>query len=101
MTKNKFSAEQVVRLLKEAESGERTVTDICRDRGITKNTFYAWKKKFGGMEAAETRRLRDLERENSRLKKLLAERDLEVDVLKELASKNSWMPLPNGRGPGI
>ena len=64
MTKNKFSAEQVVRLLKEAESGERTVTDICRDRGITKNTFYAWKKKFGGMEAAETSRLRDLEREN-------------------------------------
>jgi putative transposase len=57
MTKNKFSAEQVVRLLKEAESGERTVTDICRERGITKNTFYAWKKKFGGMEAAETRRL--------------------------------------------
>ncbi|MCC6686786.1 MAG: transposase, partial [Fimbriimonadaceae bacterium] len=42
MTKNKFSAEQVVRLLKEAESGERTVTDICRERGITKNTFYAW-----------------------------------------------------------
>jgi putative transposase len=63
MTKNKFSAGQVVRILKEADTGEKTVTNICRERGITKNTFYAWKKMFGGMEAAETRRLRELERE--------------------------------------
>lgn len=101
MTKNKFTAEQVVRLLQEAESGEKSVIDICRERGITKNTFYAWKKRYGGMEAADARRLKELERENARLKKLLAERDLEVDVLKELASKNSWEPLPNGRGHGL
>ena len=98
MTKDKFTPEQVVRMLREADTGEKTVTDICREKGITKNTFYAWKKKYGGMEAGETRRLKELERENSRLKKLLAERDLEVDVLKEIAKKNSWeLPL-NGRG---
>jgi putative transposase len=88
MTKNKFSAEQVVRLLQEAEAGDRTITDICREKGITKNTFYAWKAKYAGMDVGESRRLKELERENARLKKLLAERDLEVDILKELASKN-------------
>ncbi len=95
MTKNRFSDEQVVRILQEAEVGEKTVTDICRDRGITKNTFYAWKKKYGGMNVEESRRLR--ERENARLKRILAERDLEIDVMKELASKNSWGPLQSAR----
>ena len=98
MTKNKFTAEQVVRILQEAESGQRTITDICRDRGITKNTFYAWKKKYSGMDVQDSRRLRELERENARLKRLLAERDLEVDVLKEVAAKNSWGPLPGAQG---
>lgn len=89
MTKNKFTPDQVVRILAEAEAGDKTVTQLCRDKGITKNTFYAWKAKFGGMEVGEARRLKELERENARLKRLLAERDLEVDILKELASKNS------------
>lgn len=98
MTKNNFTEEQVVRLLKEAEAGEKTVTDLCRERGITKNTFYAWKQKYGGMTGEEVRRLRELEKENARLKKLVAERDLEIDAMKELASKNSWGPLPGARG---
>lgn len=98
MTKNKFTEEQVVRLLEEAESGVKTITDICRERGITKNTFYAWKKKYGGLSVEETRRLRELERENARLKRLLAESHLEIDAMKELASKNSWGPLPGARG---
>ena len=83
---------------RKAERGEKTVTDLCREKGITKNTFYAWKQKYGGMNVQESRRLKELERENSRLKKLLAERDLEVDVLKEIASKNSWGPLPDAQG---
>ena len=98
MTKNKFTEEQVVRLLAEAESGAKTVTDLCREKGITKNTFYAWKQKYGGMQAQEVKRLRELERENARLKKLVAERDLEIDAMKELVSKNSWGPLPGARG---
>jgi putative transposase len=89
MTKNKYTTDQVVRILQEAEVGDKTVTEICREKGITKNTFYAWKAKYGGMDVSESKRLRELERENARLKRLLAERDLEVDVLKELASKNS------------
>ena len=88
MTKNKFTPEQVVRILQEAEAGEKTVTQICREKGVTKNTFYAWKAKYAGMDVTESKRLKELERENARLKKLLAERDLEVDILKELASKN-------------
>ena len=98
MTKNRFTEEQVVAILQEAEQGEKNVTDICIERGITKNTFYAWKHKYGGMNVEETKRLRELERENARLKRLLAERDLEVDAMKELVSKNSWGPLPGARG---
>lgn len=98
MTKNKFSTEQVVRILQEGEAGTKTVTEICRERGITKNTFYAWKKKYGGMDGQDARRLKDLERENARLKRLLAERDLEVDILKEVAQKNFPGLLPGGQG---
>lgn len=101
MTKNKFTEEQVVKLLQEAESGTKTIIDLCREKGITKNTFYAWKQKYAGMTGEEARRLRELERENARLKKLLAERDLEIDAMKELASKNSWGPLPGARGQGF
>lgn len=101
MTKNKYTEEQVVRLLQEAETGSKTITDLCREKGITKNTFYAWKTKYGGMTGEEAKRLRELERENARLKKLLAERDLEVDAMKELVSKNSWGPLPGARGQGF
>lgn len=88
MTKNKFTTDQVVRILQEAESGSKTVTELCREKGITKNTFYAWKAKFGGIDQSEAKRLKELERENARLKRLLAESHLEVDILKELASKN-------------
>ena len=88
MTKNKFTTDQVVRILQEAETGSKTVTELCREKGITKNTFYAWKAKFGGMDLSESKRLRELERENARLKRLLAESHLEVDILKEIASKN-------------
>lgn len=88
MTRNKFTTDQVVRILQEAEAGSKPVTELCREKGITKNTFYAWKAKFGGMDLSESRRLKELERENARLKRLLAESHLEVDILKELASKN-------------
>ena len=88
MTRNKFTTDQVVRILQEAETGSKSVTELCREKGITKNTFYAWKAKFGGMDLSESKRLKELERENARLKRLLAETHLEVDILKELASKN-------------
>lgn len=80
--------EQIVAILQEAEQGEKSVTDICKEKGISLNTFYSWPKKFGGIQTGEFKRLRELEKENARLKRLLAERDLDIDILKELNAKN-------------
>jgi putative transposase len=86
---SQFSAEQIIAILQEAERGEQSIGAICRQHGIAETTFYRWRKKFGGMTVSEAQRLRELEKENSRLKRLLAERDLEVDLLKELLGKKS------------
>jgi len=88
MKAGEMSDEQIVALLQEAQRGERTIVALCKEKGITENTFYAWRKKFAGMQTNEVKRLRELERENARLKRLLAERDLDIDILKELTQKN-------------
>ncbi len=88
MKAGQFSNEQIVAILQEAEKGDKPVTQICKEKGLSEATFYAWRKKFGGMQTRDVQRLRELERENARLKKLLADRVLEVDVLKEALSKN-------------
>ena len=80
-------AEQIIKILEQAEKGEQTITAICRAHGIAENTFYRWRKVYGGMSVNEVQRLKELEKENARLKRLLAERDLEVDALKELLAK--------------
>lgn len=89
MQSGQFSEEQIIKLLEQAERGEQSIGALCREHGISEATFYRWRKKFGGMTVSEAQRLRDLEKENTRLKRLLAERDLEVDVLKELLAKKS------------
>jgi putative transposase len=78
--------DQIIGILKEQEAGMATA-DVCRRHGISTATFYNWKSKFGGMEVSEAKRLRSLEEENARLKKLLAEAMLDNAVLKDLASK--------------
>jgi len=88
MKAGQFTDEQIVSILQEATRGEKPVVEFCRDRGISEATFYTWRKKFGGMQVRDAQRLRELEKENARLKKLLADRDLEIDCLKEVASKN-------------
>lgn len=88
MKAGQFTNEQIVTILQEAEKGEKAVSQLCREKGISDATFYTWRKKFSGIQAKEVQRLRDLEKENARLKRLLAERDLEIDCLKEVASKN-------------
>jgi putative transposase len=88
MKAGEMTDEQIVAILQEAEKGEKKLTDLCREKGISPNTFYAWKKKFQGMQTSDVKRLRELEKENARLKRLLAERDLDIDILKEVASKN-------------
>lgn len=87
MKAGQFTDEQIVVILRQAEAGTKTIRDVCRENNVTETTFYRWRKRFGGMDAGEAAKVRDLERENSRLKRLLAERDLEVDVLKEYLGK--------------
>ena len=87
MRKSRFSEEQIVRMLGDVESGKETVESTCRKHGVTAQTVYRWRQKYGGLAVSEATRLRELERENARLKKLVAERDLEIEVMKEIASK--------------
>ena len=85
--KKRFTEEQIITILKEAEAGA-TGVEVCRRHGISENTFYRWKSKYGGMNVSEARRLRELEAENARLKKLYAESMLDNAALKDLLSKN-------------
>jgi putative transposase len=84
---SQFSAEQIVKILEQTERPEASISAICREHGISETTFYRWRRAYGGMSVSETQRLKELEKENARLKRLLAERVLEVDALKELLAK--------------
>jgi putative transposase len=87
MKKSAFTEEQIVQILREAETGEQTIGNVCRTHAISENTFYKWRKKYSGVDVAAIKRLRELEQENARLKRMLAERDLELDVVKEVLAK--------------
>jgi putative transposase len=87
MKANQHSAEQIIRILAQAEQGAQTVGEVCREHGIAETTFYRWRNAYGGMPVSEVQRIKELEKENARLKRLLAERMLEVDALKELLGK--------------
>ena len=87
MKTNQHTAEQIIKILDQAATGEQTVAAVCREHGIAETTFYRWRKAYGGMSVNEAQRLKELERENSRLKRLLAERMLENDLLRELLGK--------------
>lgn len=86
--KKRFGEEQIVRMLRQAEARNQTVAEVCKSHGVSEQTWYRWKKKFGQMEVPDVRRLRELEKENSRLKRIVAERDLEIDALKEVLRTN-------------
>jgi putative transposase len=86
--KKRYSEEQVIGFLKEAESGV-PVKELCRRHGFSEGSFYAWRSKFGGMEVSDAKRLKALEAENARLKKLLAESMLENEVTRE-ALRKKW-----------
>jgi putative transposase len=87
MRKSRFSEEQIISILKEQEAGHSTA-EVCRRHGISQPTFYNWKAKFGGMEVSDAKRLKALEEENRKLKKLLAEEVMDNATLKEMLRKN-------------
>lgn len=84
--KKRYTEEQIIKALKEYEAGSKA-DDICRRLGVSTGTFYNWRSKYGGLEVNEAKRLRELESENSKLKKLLAEKLLENEALKDVVSK--------------
>lgn len=85
MKKSRFNDEQVVKIL--ADADKTTVAAAAKKHAVSDQTIYAWRKRFGTMQSSDVKRLRELERENARLKKIVAERDLEIDVMKEIAAK--------------
>jgi putative transposase len=86
MKRKRFSEEQIIKVLKEAEAGAKPA-DLCRRHGISEATYYNWKAKYSGMTVSEARRLRELEQENNKLKRLLAEAELEKAALKDLLGR--------------
>lgn len=87
MKRIRWSVEKVVSILKENEAGVG-VSELCRKYGMSDATFYNWRKKYGGMSVSDTRRLKALELENARLKRIVANKELEIDALKDVLSKN-------------
>ena len=86
MQAKRFSEEQIIRALKRYEAGEK-LPDLCRELGVSRQTFHRWKGKFGGMEVSDARRLKQLEQENTQLLRLLGKRELEIEGLKHLLTK--------------
>ena len=92
MARRRYSPEQIINLLREAEvdiNKGLSVAETCRQIGVSEQTYYRWRKEYGGMEVNQGRRLKHLEQENSRLKKLVADQALDIDILKEAARGNS------------
>jgi len=91
MKKSRYTESQIITMLREHENGKK-VTDICREYGISSATFFNWKSKYGGLEVNELKRMRELEEENARLKKMYADVSMDHQILKEVLSKKGWGP---------
>ena len=85
--KKRFSEEQIIGILREGETDGVVIRDVCRKHNITEQTFFRWRLKFGGMTVSDARRLKDLESENAKLKKIVAEQMLAIEGLKEITTK--------------
>jgi putative transposase len=85
--KKRFTEEQIIAILRDGQVGTKTVEQLCRAHGVSQPTYYGWKRKYGSMSEPDVKRLREMEKENARLKRLLAERELALDVMKEFLEK--------------
>ena len=99
MRQSRFTEEQIIAILTEQERGMKTA-EVCRKHGISPNTFYKWKAKFGGLDVSDARKLKGLETENARLKRLLADAMLDNAVLKDLLGRADDAPAAAGCGAG-
>ena len=91
MARKRYSAEQIIRMLREAEvelSRGQTVGAVCKKLGVTGNTYYRWRREYGGLRIDQAKRLRELERENARLKRIVADQSVDISILKEVSSGN-------------
>lgn len=86
MKNSRFNEEQIIAILKQSEAGAKT-SDLCRQHGISAATFYAWRSKYGGMEVSEAKRLKQLEDENAKLKRIVADQALDITMLKDVLGK--------------
>jgi putative transposase len=92
MSRKRFTAEQIITKLREAEvllSRGQAIAEVCRELDVSENTYYRWRKEYGGLDVDQARRLKQLEKENARLKKLVADQALDISILKEAARGNS------------
>jgi putative transposase len=87
MKGKRYTEEQIIKILRDAEAGA-TVSEVCRKHGVSEWSFYRWRQKYGGMTVSDAKRLRTLQEENARLKKIVAEQAIDIDLLKEINSKN-------------
>lgn len=87
MKRSRFSETQIIAILKEGDSGATTIREVCRKHGVSDGTYYKWKSRYGGLDASDLKRLRELESENSQLKRMFADLSLENSALKDLISK--------------
>lgn len=87
MKKSRYSEEQIVRALQEQESGQKTIVVLCRELGIAQATFHKWKQKYGGLSVSDAKRLKELESENARLKRMVADLMLEKDAIEDVLKK--------------
>jgi putative transposase len=95
MKKTRFTETQIVSILKQHEAG-RSTKELCREHGISAPTFYNWKSKYGGMEASDVKRMKELEEENSRLKRMYSNLAMDNEILRDLFTKKGWALPPKG-----
>jgi putative transposase len=98
MKKSKFTEEQIVKILQEADEGGMTHAELCKKHGVNLNTFYIWRRKYAGLQTDDLKRLRELEAENAALKGIVADQALIIDATSKLLRKNGFPPPNAGRG---